>query len=92
MSANDLAVDEPLGMAEQHYRDAEARVAHQEALVSLLALHGHDISLSQALLETMRVTLDLMREHVEHARHRGEPASAMLASPAPLLEKRIGRL
>lgn len=84
MRRNDRTVDEPLSLAERHYRDAEARVAHQEALVSALALHGHDIGLSQALLETMRVTLDLMRERVEHekrrsARERDACATALLS-------------
>ncbi len=55
-------------LAEHHLREAEARVARQEALVAELTLHGHDTSLSEALLDTMRATLELMRDHVKTER------------------------
>ena len=64
-----------LSLAEHHLRAAEARVARQEVLIAELALHGHDTTLSEALLETMRATLKLMRDHVE-AEHAAAPARA----------------
>jgi hypothetical protein len=75
--AQDRPYEDPLAMAKRHLREAESRVARQEALVRELALDGHDTSLSRALLETMAVTLDLMRQHARAmARDRDAPAPA----------------
>lgn len=52
-----------LDQANQHVREAEERIAKQEALVRQLAADGHDIRDAEALLQAFRDTLAGMKEH-----------------------------
>jgi hypothetical protein len=40
-------------------------VSEQQALIERMAEHGHDTTLAEAVLHTMKVTLDRMHEHRE---------------------------
>lgn len=64
----------PLEQAQRHVVEAEARVAHQTALVAELARDGHDTTTAELLLSTMQETLFLMRAHLvgEQERDSGD--------------------
>jgi hypothetical protein len=51
----------PLEQAQRHVVEAEARVAHQTALVAELTRDGHETTAAELLLSTMQETLLLMR-------------------------------
>jgi hypothetical protein len=54
---------EHLDQANQHIREAEERIARQEAIVRELATDGHDTHNAEALLQIFRDTLARMKEH-----------------------------
>jgi hypothetical protein len=60
----------PLAIAERHVREAEARIAHQRAILDELTRHGHAQAavLAQSVLDTMLETLRLAEEHLAFER------------------------
>ena len=54
-----------LVQANRHIARAQDMVSEQHALIERMAEHGHDTTLAEAVLETMRTTLDRMHEHRE---------------------------
>ncbi len=64
--------ESPLAMAARHVMEGEERVARQQAVVERMLKAGYQRQAAEAakLLETMRTTLSLSREH--HLRRERE--------------------
>ena len=60
----------PLAMAARHVMEGEERVARQQAVVERMLKAGYQRQAAEAakLLETMRTTLSLSREHLRRER------------------------
>jgi hypothetical protein len=58
----------PLATARRHVREAEVRLAQQEAKVAQLESKNQPAAaaLANSVLETMRKSLDLMKHHLRH--------------------------
>jgi hypothetical protein len=62
--------ESPLAMAARHVMEGEERVARQRAVVERMLKAGYQRQAAEALklLETMRTTLSLSREHLRRER------------------------
>jgi hypothetical protein len=58
--------ESPLAMAARHVMEGEERVARQQAILERMVKAGYRREATEAekLLETMRTTLELAREHL----------------------------
>lgn len=61
---HDPPVEDRLLIARRHVAEGEERVRRQEALLQELARDGHPTTEAEALLDTMRKTLELMRDEL----------------------------
>jgi hypothetical protein len=68
----DDPAEDPLTIATRHVAMDKAHVARQEAIVAKLVRDGHEEQavLARQVLETMRTTLNLAREHLDREREK----------------------
>jgi hypothetical protein len=59
-----VRMESSLQQAERHVREGEERVARQAALVQRLFARGLDPAGAEAILESLRASLELSREHL----------------------------
>jgi hypothetical protein len=59
-----VRMESSLEQAERHVREGEERVARQAALVQRLVARGLDPAGAEAILESLRASLELSREHL----------------------------
>ena len=66
--------ESPLAMAARHVMEGEERVARQQAVVERMLKAGYQRETAEAakLLETMRTTLRLAREHLRREESHGD--------------------
>ncbi|HYG88087.1 MAG TPA: hypothetical protein VD978_17705 [Azospirillum sp.] len=64
--------EDPLTQAERHVREGAARVDRQSAIYDKLVRDGHETEAAQAkaILNTLKDTLDLAREHLRIEREQ----------------------
>jgi uncharacterized coiled-coil protein SlyX len=60
--------EDALTQTERHVREGEERLARQAALIGRLAARGLDTAEAETILERLRTTLELSREHLARLR------------------------
>lgn len=64
--------EDSLAQAERHVREAEGHIVAQEARIAELARDGRETAPAESLLETMRKSLELARQHLDQEREEAD--------------------